>query len=286
MTLAFFCIGGLSLLNALDDLSDQNKANWIDWIYAQQIVPSEDGQNDGHCGFRGSSWSGRSYDPKASSCEYQAFDSSHIANTYTALLSLGLLGDDYSRVDRDAIVRTIGYLQQQDGSIAPTMGSMERDVRFIFCAAAISVLLNDWRGLDIEKTVQYIRSLQSYEKAIGQCPGEEGHGGSTFCGVAALALMGRLEDGLVDKQALIKWGLDRQSTGFQGRPNKQPDTCYCFWIGGSLDILEAFNMVHEENLRHFLLSTQTRAGGFGKDASSYPDLLHSYMGLAALSLLG
>ncbi|CAO3626725.1 unnamed protein product [Cunninghamella blakesleeana] len=287
MTLAYFCLGGLELLGVLDTvISDQNKQDWINWIYSQQIVPSDDGQNYPHCGFRGSSWSGRSFNPNKTTCEYQYYDSSHITNTYTALLNLLLLGDDLSRVNRNAILKSIKHLQQEDGSMPPTLGSLERDVRFIFSASAISYILNDWSGIDIENTVKYLKSLQSYEYGFGQSPGEESHGGSTFCGTAALALMGRQEDGLLNKDRLIKWCLDRQSTGFQGRPNKQPDTCYCFWIGASLEMLDAFQYVQHENLRSFLMLTQTKMGGFGKDDKSYPDVLHSYMGLAALSLLG
>ncbi|KAI8334966.1 terpenoid cyclases/protein prenyltransferase alpha-alpha toroid [Chlamydoabsidia padenii] len=287
MTLAYFCLGGLELLGALDShVSDHNKQDWIEWIYAQQILPSTDGQNDAHCGFRGSSWSGRPFESNKTTCEYQHYDSSHIANTYTALLNLLLLGDDLSRVNRKAIVKTIAHLQQDDGSIAPTYESLERDVRCIFCATAISYILNDWSGLDMEKTITYIRTLQSYECGVGQNSGEESHGGSTFCGVAALTLMGKQQEGLVNKDKLIKWCLDRQSTGFQGRPNKQPDTCYCFWIGASLKMLDAYDLVNHDNLRSFLMSTQTKLGGFGKDATSYPDALHSYMGVASLSLLG
>ncbi|CAO3595756.1 unnamed protein product [Absidia cylindrospora] len=287
MTLAFFCLGGLEILGALDTVvSEHNKQDWIEWIYAQQVLPSADGQNDPHCGFRGSPWSGRSFESNATQCEYQHYDSSHIANTYTALLNLLLLGDDLSRVNRKAIVKTIQCLQQDDGSIAPTYGSLERDVRFIFCASAISYILNDWSGLDIEQSVHYIKTLQSYEYGIGQSAGEESHGGSTFCGVAALTLMGRQQDGILDKNRLIKWCLDRQSTGFQGRPNKQPDTCYCFWIGASLEMTGAFDLIDHETLRLFLMSTQTKMGGFGKDDKSYPDVLHSYMGVAILSLLG
>jgi geranylgeranyl transferase type-1 subunit beta len=48
--------------------------------------------------------------------------------------------------------------------------------------------------------------------------------------------MGKLEEGVVDKESLISWCLARQSTGFQGRPNKKTDTCYCFWIGGALQV--------------------------------------------------
>lgn len=100
----------------------------------------------------------------------------------------------------------------------------------------------------------------------------------------------------MDKQNLISWCLARQSTGFQGRPNKKTDTCYCFWIGGALQVrlaqsgnkvspmiesivsrvnvylqnLGAFELVNEENLRSFLMCTQTIRGGFGKDEESSP----------------
>jgi geranylgeranyl transferase type-1 subunit beta len=47
-----------------------------------------------------------------------------------------------------------------DISIAPTFGSLERDVRFVYCACAISYILNDWSGINIENTVNHIRQLQ------------------------------------------------------------------------------------------------------------------------------
>ncbi|KAI8388720.1 terpenoid cyclases/protein prenyltransferase alpha-alpha toroid [Radiomyces spectabilis] len=241
MTLAFFCLAGLELLGATDKvISDQNKHDWIDWIYAQQILPTKDNENElnkTHCGFRGSSWSGRSFQPHASHCEYQPYDSAHIANTYTALMNLLILGDDLSRVNRKAVLTTIRNLQQADGSISPTDGSLERDVRFIYCASAISYMLNDWSAIDVESTIEYIKRLQSYEYAIGQSPGEESHGGSTFCGVGALTLMNHQQDGLLNKEKLIKWCVSRQSSGFEGRPNKKADTCYCFWIGATLKVI-------------------------------------------------
>ncbi|KAI9485896.1 MAG: geranylgeranyl transferase type-1 subunit beta-like protein [Benjaminiella poitrasii] len=290
MTLAFFCLGALSLLGELDsNVSADNKRDWIEWIYAQQVLPTGEtpDANEAYCGFRGSSWSGRKFDPNATTCPFQHYDTSHIANTYTALLNLLLLGDDLSRVNRTAIVKTLRLLQQEDGSIAPTFGSLERDVRFIYCACSISFILNDWTGIDIDKTVEHIKRLQSYEHAIAQCPEQEAHGGSTFCGVAALALMDKLDKGITNKKELIEWCLLRQteSGGFQGRPNKLPDVCYGFWIGASLNILDSFNMIEHNKLKEFLIECQFKLGGFGKDPDSYPDLLHSYMGVAVLSLM-
>lgn len=77
MTLLFFCLSGLDVLNSLD-LTESKKKEIIDWIYAQQILP--DPSNGNHtataqrpffsnivcfiadsskvCGFRGSSFLG------------------------------------------------------------------------------------------------------------------------------------------------------------------------------------------------------------------------------------
>lgn len=68
MTLAFFCLGALGLLGELDNsISQQNKSDWIDWIYAQQVLPTGNtpDANAANCGFRGSSWSGRPFNPNA-----------------------------------------------------------------------------------------------------------------------------------------------------------------------------------------------------------------------------
>jgi len=42
MTIAFFAISGLDMLNALETI-DADKANIIEWIYAFQILPDVNG---------------------------------------------------------------------------------------------------------------------------------------------------------------------------------------------------------------------------------------------------
>ena len=61
-------------------------------------------------------------------------------------------------------------------------------------------------------------------------------GGSTFCAIASLHLMGTLDTCFSDHKfsRLKRWCLVRQKSGFQGRPNKPVDTCYSFWVGASL----------------------------------------------------
>ena len=50
--------------------------------------------------------------------------------------------------------------------------------------------------------------------------------------------MGQLESTFSEEElkGLRKFCLLRQKSGFQGRPNKDVDTCYSFWLGASLDV--------------------------------------------------
>ena len=165
-------------------------------------------------------------------------------------------------------------------------------MRFLYCACVISYLLNDWSGVDIPKAVNYIRSCRSWDGAISLIPGQEGHGGSTFCGIASLVLMGKLQDFLNEgnsgggwEKDLIKWCVSRQIGGMQGRPNKAEDTCYSYWIGGTLYLLGVDNLLDQHELMRFVLGCQTDMGGFSKlEGSFYPDLLHSFYSMAWLSL--
>lgn len=77
----------------------------------------------------------------------------------------------------------------------------------------------------------------------------ESHGGTTFCALAALELSNQLDVLKPDVvEGMQKWLVFRQVDGFQGRPNKPVDTCYSFWIGAALKILDSFDLTDfEEN---------------------------------------
>jgi geranylgeranyl transferase type-1 subunit beta len=43
------------------------------------------------------------------------YDSGHLAMTYTALATLKILGDDFSRINKQAIIRALKSLQRDNG---------------------------------------------------------------------------------------------------------------------------------------------------------------------------
>ena len=104
-------------------------------------------------------------------------------------------------------------------------------MRFLYAACAISYLLKDFSGVNIEKACEFILSCQSYDYAFGFNPEQESHGieknkrkgriiyfniigAATFLAVACLTLMGK-EDLISNKGQVIQWCLNRQYGGFQ-----------------------------------------------------------------------
>lgn len=253
MTFAFFCLSALDLLGGtLQDrqrIPNEEIKAYRDWIWSQQAVSDNEDSSSG--GFRGS--------PSLPT------DSGHLAMTYTALLCLALLEDDFTRLDKPKLCAFLRSLQQSDGSFAPAHGQQECDPRFTFCAFAISWIIDDWSGVDVERALQFLETCKAYDGAYAQGPHQESHGGSTYCVVASYALAERVEE-LKRDARLLGWLVDRQQGvddmegeqaaqdedededvdgtpatsalpgSFNGRINKPGDSCYSFWCGASLDV--------------------------------------------------
>ena len=270
VTIAFYSLAALDLLHSLPC----NSSQLISWIYHLQLVTDHD-----VCGFRGSSCA------MTSRVTRNLYDHIHITMTMTALLSLLVLGDNFENVQRDKIASSLVHLQLPNGAFLATRLSTESDLRFVYCACVVAFILNDWSGIDKHSCTNFILQCQTYEYAFGQVPGAEAHGGSTFCAVAALSLMDRLND-LDHQDDLIRWCLQRQSEGFSGRPHKPDDSCYSWWIGATLKLLKKDRLIDFEQNENFLHATESKLiGGFSKWPDSTSDPLHSYLSLASLSLM-
>ncbi|OCB88960.1 hypothetical protein A7U60_g3915 [Sanghuangporus baumii] len=115
-------------------------------------------------------------------------DPPHLIMTYTALLALAILRDDFGNLDREGLVNLLRTTQRPDGSFTSFPGQGESDIRMVYTAFAISAMLDDWRGIDVPLAVDFTKRCMSHEGGFGQVPGNEAQGGSTYCAVATLAL--------------------------------------------------------------------------------------------------
>ncbi|KAL0870613.1 hypothetical protein ABMA27_005573 [Loxostege sticticalis] len=283
VTIAYFSVCGLDVLGSISSINLELRQRIVDWIYQLQVHPNKESGDMSSCGFQGSSTI--NIDLGAANSHYRC---GHLAMTYTGLCILLTLGDDLSRINRKALVEGVKALQTDEGNFSATLSGCESDMRFVYCAACISYILDDWSGFNIEKATEYIIKSINYDFGIAQCPELESHGGTTFCALATLALTKQLDKLSTEQvEGLKRWLLFRQVDGFNGRPNKSVDTCYSFWVGASLKILDILHMTNYGNNRKYVYETQDCVvGGFSKWPDTCTDPMHTYLGLAGLSLIG
>ncbi|KAK9480925.1 terpenoid cyclases/protein prenyltransferase alpha-alpha toroid [Lipomyces japonicus] len=201
----------------------------------------------------------------------------------------------------------------------------ERDQRFNYCAAAIRHIISKSTSsaasdddIDVSAVRAYVLSCVGYDGGIGFTPSgfAESHAGLTYCGVATLRLLGDnvLAESMPRLPGLLRWLLAHQVAqvndndddsdddddvvvaGFNGRLNKQVDTCYSFWVGGTLALLPANSSSFSHtglmglsqvrpNVRYLLSKTQDElTGGFAKVQGDRSDVLHSCLALTSLGL--
>ena len=134
-------------------------------------------------------------------------DPPHLIMTYTALLALAILRDDFTNLDRIGLINLIRASQKPDGrydlstaltslidtfcplsryrsiayvskcnSFTSTPGQGEADLRTVYTAFVISSMLDDWSGIDVPKALEYISRCATYEGGYGQQPGNEAQG--------------------------------------------------------------------------------------------------------------
>lgn len=307
LAIAYFSLSSLELLNALNTVfTHTEKLSLIDYIYKHLV------ETETYAGFRGS----LTYLPQTES-------SIELAATCFALQSLLVLGDDLNRVPIRKVIQTVQECQTTDGGFVNTLVSARtsttaaaHDLRYCMIAATIvKILLKDTSAItaaiNVNALTKFIKSLRNFDGGYGMRAGDESHAGMVFCAVDALTMINDeplnnendpLIDFLVHRQIQYneynenellqnEYAAVADNGGFNGRVNKSGDTCYVFWTLASLNLLQSDSLIDKHAAMKFLLNgTQnTFMGGFNKTADNedeLPDPLHSYLGLAALSILG
>ena len=129
MSLGFFILNSLDMLDRLSTLPDSDREDYINWVYHCQLSSG---------GFRGST---ATITPEPS-----IYDSVNLPATYFAIALLLILGDDLSRLNRKAALEVVKRLQNDDGSFSPVLIKGERfgevDVRHCYCAIAVREMLS------------------------------------------------------------------------------------------------------------------------------------------------
>lgn len=119
----------------------------------------------------------------------------HLATTYGAVNALCIIGtpEAYDAIDKPSLVRFLYRVRHNESGAFRMDSDGEIDVRGAYCAVSVAKLVNISAEEEVKLfkgTVDWIASCQTYEGGMGGVPDKEAHGGYTFCGIAAMALLG------------------------------------------------------------------------------------------------
>lgn len=205
----------------------------------------------------------------------------------------------YNVIDRIKLKSFIQRCKNKNGSFVNSVDN-ENDLRAIYCALSSAKLTNIYSEEMFEDTAKYISQCQTYEGGFGAAPGTEAHAGYTFCAIASLEMLDKIDDQLfINKQLLLRWITHRQMSiegGFQGRTCKLVDSCYSYWVGSifyimfGLDIYDENDVIkmhlfNRKSLQLYILnSCQSINGGLFDKPGKKADLYHTCYALSGLSL--
>ncbi|KAI1073736.1 terpenoid cyclases/Protein prenyltransferase [Whalleya microplaca] len=214
----------------------------------------------------------------------------HMLYTVSAVQILAML-DAFPELEKRGkgkaqVGKFIADLQNRDTGTFAGDEWGEEDTRFLYGAFNALSLLGLMDLVDVDKAVSHIAACANFDGGYGVSPGAESHSGQIFTCVAALTIAGRT--GAIAADRLGAWLSERQVAGggFNGRPEKQEDVCYSWWVLSSLEMIGRAHWIDRERLIAFILRCQdTELGGLADRPGDMVDVWHTLFGLTGLSLL-
>ncbi|KAL8789863.1 MAG: hypothetical protein Q9213_000931 [Squamulea squamosa] len=270
----YFALASLAILG--DDLGRVKRKECLSWLKRLQL-------NDGTFG-------------EALGSEGEAHSGRDMRFCYCAAVIRWILaggtGKEDEDIDVDGLVRFIEASQTYEGGFA-NGPFHEAHAGWTYCALGALSLLGRlhaspkssrsaqvWPSKDsVEQMLRWLVSLQTSvlqeedlsvsdaAKTVAQVDLGNGAHQTPIEATQVVSPEDPLTDGVGAEPLYdeLRWA------GLTGRCNKVADTCYTFWTGGSLTMLNSIHLLDQEALRHYLLEkTQHRIGGFGKLAGDVP----------------
>uniref|UniRef100_A0A7S1F983 Protein farnesyltransferase subunit beta n=1 Tax=Noctiluca scintillans TaxID=2966 RepID=A0A7S1F983_NOCSC len=220
----------------------------------------------------------------------------HLAPTYAATSAMIIAGGPaYSAIDRAKVYKFLMRMKDEGGGFK-MHDEGEIDMRGTYCAVAVASMLHILTDDLMKGVADYVLRCQTWEGGIAGEEGLEAHGGYTYCGLAALCIIGQAH--VLDLDALLNWAAHRQMTlegGFQGRTNKLVDSCYSFWQGAIFPLVqEAFRQVGrwlpdgewyapKALQMYVLLACQHHGGGLRDKPNKSADFYHTCYALSGVA---
>jgi len=159
---------------------------------------------------------------------------------------------------------------------------------YTLSAVQIAVIYDKLDELDVEKIQEFICGLQQEDGSFVGDQWKEVDTRFSFCAVAALSLMGKLETAPIDLDKAVQFVSSCMNFdgGFGTRPGSESHAGQIYCCVGFLSITGDLHRVDADLLGWWLAERQLPSGGLNGRPEKLPDVCYSWWVLSALSILG
>ncbi|KAK4049082.1 geranylgeranyl transferase type-1 subunit beta [Microbotryomycetes sp. JL221] len=200
-------------------------------------------------------------------------------STYSAFAIASML-NDWSTVNVERAIKFLSSCERPEGGFAMTPFT-EPQGGFTYCTIASFFLAGRLKQLpNRDKHLKWLIERQVEPPTSDTSDADSSDDESD-------SVNGLEESETTRNYKNAKAAVEKQTkAGFQGRAGKTTDACYSFWCVAPIKLLTgSLELVDVRADRLWLLSCQHASyGGIAREAGATPDIYHTYLALAALSI--
>ena len=224
---------------------------------------------------------------KATHYDYEVSEFLRINGIYWALTALDTM-NNLDRMDETEIMNFVKSCYHEDcGAFGPYP---EHDPHLLYTLSAVQIaaIYNVIDELDVDKIESYIIGLQQDDGSFFGDKWGEVDTRFSFCAVATLSLLGRLDKPKIDLKKAVEFVCSCMNFdgGFGTRPGSESHAGQIYCCVGFLSIVQQLHRVDADSLAWWLSERQLPSGGLNGRPEKLPDVCYSWWVLSALSILG
>ncbi|KAM3728344.1 putative geranylgeranyl transferase type-2 subunit beta [Dirofilaria immitis] len=208
-----------------------------------------------------------------------------MSGIYWCLQAMDLMGK-LDEVDINEIAVYVKQCQQPSGGFAC---AEQHDAHLLQTLSAIQIMimLSKLDEIDIDAVACYVTSLQNDDGSFGGDECNEIDTRFSFCALATLHLIGRLENSInVGKAIDFVLHCYNFDGGFGARPGSESHAGQVYCCLGSLAIADCLEMIDVQRTARWLAERQCLSGGLNGRPEKLPDVCYSWWVLASLRMIG
>lgn len=219
--------------------------------------------------------------------EYCMTEFLRMSGIYWGVTALDIM-NQLDRLDRTSIIDFIRRCQcPVTGGFAPCEG---HDPHILYTLSAIQILciyeaLNE---IDCEAVVRYVSGLQQFDGSFFGDKWGEVDTRFSFCAVAILTLLGRME-GTINVERAIKFVMsccNQTDGGFGSKPGAESHAGLIYCCVGFLSLTQSLHLLDIDKLGWWLCERQLTSGGLNGRPEKLPDVCYSWWVLSSLTIMG